>query len=238
MITQTLYLRLETALSNKRMIVATHMPMKDWSHSCSYQQNGFTFGATPIEMNLMQKDIFSRIIKWVIINQKMQIKTFSISNIYNTFANYTDGIHEITAEEYRSYNVGINIRMRFSEPKDTEAIFLLKNGGFHMFILRNSKNDLCLLSGGKRKKLREKRLENIYRALGVYGTSITNGMSQYRELMNAASSEVRRLGFSGRIHGCIIDVDYGHHLFINPLNGHIAAYYALDIEIRVFIRIL
>ena len=236
LITQTLYLRLETALSNKRMIVATHMPMKDWSHSCSYQPEWFYIWGHTHRNELDAERHFFADNQVGYHKSEMQIKTFSISNIYNTFENYTDGIHEITAEEYRSYNVGINIRMRFSEPKDTESIFLLKNGGFHMFILRNSKNDLCLLSGGKRKKLREKRLENIYRALGVYGTSITNGMSQYRELMNAASSEVRRLGFSGRIHGCIIDVDYGHHLFINPLNGHIAAYYALDIVNKGFYK--
>ena len=32
--------------------------------------------------------------------------------------------------------------------------------------------------------------------------------------------------FSGKVHGCIIDIDYFNHIYLNPYDGSIAAYYA------------
>ena len=34
---------------------------------------------------------------------------------------------------------------------------------------------------------------------------------------------------SGRIHGCIIDIDFYNHVYVNPVNMKVTGYYALDI---------
>lgn len=36
-------------------------------------------------------------------------------------------------------------------------------------------------------------------------------------------------GFSGRIHGCIIDLDYFNHIYLNPFDGKLVPYYATSI---------
>lgn len=35
-----------------------------------------------------------------------------------------------------------------------------------------------------------------------------------------------RFRFSGRVHGCIVDLDYNNHIYLNPYDGKIAPYYA------------
>ena len=36
--------------------------------------------------------------------------------------------------------------------------------------------------------------------------------------------------FDGRVHGCIVDLDFYNHLFLNPFDGTITPYYALSME--------
>lgn len=33
---------------------------------------------------------------------------------------------------------------------------------------------------------------------------------------------------SGRVHGCIVDIDYYNHIYLNPYDGTIVPYYAID----------
>ena len=39
----------------------------------------------------------------------------------------------------------------------------------------------------------------------------------------------KQIRLSGRIHGCIVDVDYFNHLYLNPYDGTLTAYYAKSI---------
>ena len=43
------------------------------------------------------------------------------------------------------------------------------------------------------------------------------------------ANKIKKIGGSGNIHGSIIDIDFFNHLFINPIDLKITAYYATDI---------
>lgn len=47
-----------------------------------------------------------------------------------------------------------------------------------------------------------------------------------RTVQNQISKELQDLGFSGLIHGCIIDIDYYHHIILNPMDGTMTYYYS------------
>ncbi|WP_051533686.1 hypothetical protein [Ligilactobacillus apodemi] len=39
-------------------------------------------------------------------------------------------------------------------------------------------------------------------------------------------ADLQRYSFSGKVHGCIVDLDYSRHIYLNPYDGSIAAYSA------------
>ena len=47
------------------------------------------------------------------------------------------------------------------------------------------------------------------------------------------SKQIRSLGGSGLIHGCIIDIDFYNHVYLNPYDGKITYYCADSINSRV-----
>lgn len=43
-------------------------------------------------------------------------------------------------------------------------------------------------------------------------------------------NDSRQYYFSGKVHGCIVDIDYYNHIYLNPYDGSIVPYYALSID--------
>lgn len=51
-------------------------------------------------------------------------------------------------------------------------------------------------------------------------------MTKYTSAQKEIAKLIKYIGGQGRIHGCIIDIDFYNHVFLNPLDGKITAYYA------------
>ncbi|MCI5610778.1 MAG: hypothetical protein MR392_05310, partial [Roseburia sp.] len=47
-----------------------------------------------------------------------------------------------------------------------------------------------------------------------------------RTVQNKLSKELRELGLKGTMHGCIVDINYDHHIMINPVVGTFEYYYS------------
>ena len=43
----------------------------------------------------------------------------------------------------------------------------------------------------------------------------------YRNALKTISKEIRAFGGNGNIHGCIIDIDFFNHIYVNPFDGKI-----------------
>ena len=53
-------------------------------------------------------------------------------------------------------------------------------------------------------------------------------LEPYNKYLEKISNEIKKIGGVGRYHGCIVDIDFYNHLFVEPKN--IIPYYAEDIK--------
>ena len=67
-----------------------------------------------------------------------------------------------------------------------------------------------------------KKLQNFEVVLSKY----LKVLAPFRNVQEQLSKELKILGLSGSIHGCIIDIDFYHHIMLNPLDGTMTYYYS------------
>lgn len=106
---------------------------------------------------------------------------------------------------------------------------MLKRSGFYMFVYYNASNKLVLLNGGNPKRLTH-NINYYYDNLAIYGLFLKTLMDKYISALYLVSSNIKKIGGSGKIHGCIVDIDYYNHVYINPLDGCVTPYYAIDMK--------
>lgn len=104
----------------------------------------------------------------------------------------------------------------------------------------NSKREsLYLLNGGSLCKLAKNGIDDLqfyYENMSLYVQNICKLLEKYTGVQNRLAMFIKNIGGSGKVHGCIIDVDrpqkeneYSYcHLFVNPLDGKVTPYYAND----------
>ena len=72
--------------------------------------------------------------------------------------------------------------------------------------------------------------------MGAYCEQIRKAFEPYHKAIDSLSRDVKTLGGTGFRHGCIVDIDGFNHLYLNPLDGKITPYFALDMEQKVVYR--
>ena len=55
-------------------------------------------------------------------------------------------------------------------------------------------------------------------------------MNSYMDRLLDVSKMIRAIGGDGSIHGCIVDIDYYNHIYINPVDGKVTPYFAYNME--------
>lgn len=148
---------------------------------------------------------------------------------------YKDGIYEISYSEYWAYyekNVDPYATMP-TKPAYIELIYMLKREEYLMFVAKGKQN-LYILQGGKFKNLDFYEMNYYYDNLKEYGDRIRNMFSKYWDTVDKIAGFVKELEIpspfakSGNIHGCIIDIDFYNHIYVNPYDGKITPYFAID----------
>lgn len=220
----------------KRVIVLTHTQMQNWSTK-QYNPNWvYINGHTHQNTSIRSRDgatVFSdNQIGYK--PQKIKLKSFRIKGVYDPFDQWSDGIYRITAEQYQDFNRGRGISM--GGFKREGEIYAIKRNNTYMFFLKRT--TLCVLEGGRIRKATHD-IEYYYDNLPIYCDIIKQRLRPYREALKKIAREVKLIGGDGRIHGCIVDVDFLHHIFLNPFDGSIIPYCATDMEKRtVFPNVL
>ncbi len=143
---------------------------------------------------------------------------------------YEDGIYDISVDDYWSYFRDKSDRDSFYRPKfsRTDHIKFLKNSGFLMFVSVSAKESTCILQGGFLRKL-DKPLEYYYNRMPEYGARVLALFSKYWEAIYKISDFVKGIApneISARVHGCIVDLDFFNHIYLNPLDGTVTPYSA------------
>lgn len=224
---RSVYDKLNRCAGDKQVVVLTHTPVHDWTREpCNPNWiyiNGHTHQNTLIRKQdgttvLSDNQVGYKPTKW-------KLNGFSVSGWYDPFQNMEDGIHEITSEMYRDFNLGRGIQSYGCNHPG--KIYALKRNGLYLFLLKSS--SLCLLMGGNRKRLDRYDVQYYYENMELYGKKVREAMLPYHQALEAVSKEIKSFGGLGTIHGCIVDISYFSHVYINPFDGTIAPYYAPDI---------
>lgn len=262
--TEHLYNKILATFYDKNVIVATHMPLYDWyqpawelheKYASQTAPNdsaglyeayhpGFAYVSGHTHRNFRYDDGGIQIYA---DNQfgynrrtperRPHLKSFDFNGIYDYFSDYEDGIHEISADEYKAFYQGKRIQMIFNRTVD--AIYMLKKHGYYCFLQSSNHGRLYLLNGGAYTRLDITDVNHYYDNMDRVISTIKSPLDKYTAFQKAMSKEVKKLGGNGFIHGCIIDIDDWNpidgqnHIFINPNDMTITAYWALDMVYKL-----
>ena len=105
-------------------------------------------------------------------------------------------------------------------------LYALKHAGVYMFVLESA-SGLCLLEGGRRHKL-DYGIDYYFDNLPEYVRKVRCAFAPYRKALSMISDEVSAIGGTGTVHGCIVDIDWFNHVYLNPFDGKVTPYFAMD----------
>lgn len=245
----TIHRKLMNSLGKNRVIVLTHMPQNDWDYEPCNPYWVYVNGHN-------HRNIFEANEERIIYadnqigyhTEKIGLKYFYLGSDYDIFINYPDGKYIISLDQYLDFNRGKRINTNVSNMDG--VLYMLKRKGVYIFLFLGKYSptsktaNIYLLDGGKKRKLNgksEKDIEYYYENIDNYVDNIYRLLDRYTGVQKLISQFIKSLGGSGKIHGCIIDVDmpvgfggYSYtHVFVNPIDGTITPYYAWDVSSRI-----
>ena len=230
---ESLYTKVRNYLPDREVIVATHMPLNDWSHDVEYH-GGYVYLSGHTHRNEFYDDGIKRVYadnQVGYYRKQIGVKSLYIEGKYDLFVDYIDGIYEITRSEYADFYRGKNIRMDFN--RDFEHLYMLKRNGYYCFIIQTSKGKLSILNGGSTKAIKNKTIESCYEDMLEIVETIKSPLDAFTSIQKQISNFVKSIGGNGRIHGAIIDIDDFNHIYVNPNDLKITSYFALSIVEKI-----
>lgn len=227
---ENVYLKICEALNTKEVVIATHCPMSDWTTSEHISRFRYVSGHT--HRNMFENNDLRHIFADNQIGYKKDnylLKYFLIDGTYDLFSEYEDGIHLITYEQYLEFNLGKNITLKLQDRE--KKIHMIKRSDYYMFVYYNKQSQLRMLNGGTGTILPLYHdIHYYYDNLITYGDNLKAIMQKYIALQCEVSQCIQKIGGTGAIHGCIVDIDYFNHVYVNPVDGKCTPYYAIDME--------
>jgi len=224
---EDIYEKVETALEKNRLIILTHTPKENWTNK-PYNSNWiYVNGHTHRNDYTCSKEKTVYADNQIgYYSNSIGLKHFCISCSYDIFGYYKDGIYKITREQYLDFNRGIGINITFN--RTHYIIYMLKNRGVYCFLAKR-KEKLYFLEGGNIRNLINDDIDYYFDNLSKYSDVIKKQLRGYNTLLKAISQAVKAIGGKGTIHGCIIDIDFYNHIYLNLHDGEITPYYATAI---------
>lgn len=222
-----LYEKVTKALKGRNLVVITHMPMKDWGGVEMHAKEGVVYINGHSHRNYFYDDGKKRIYADNQIGYRgrnLSLKTVAIDFNFDWFEDYKDGIYQITKEDYETFYRGVGESLTFN--REYEKLFMIKRENVYMFLMQTGKKSMLILNGGSIKKAGNHSLEYFYENLVKYSKSVSLFLSKFDSYQKQVSSELKKIGADGTIHGSIVDIDFYNHLYLNPLDGSITPYFA------------
>lgn len=224
---RAVYEKVLASAESLRVIVLTHTQMADWSDARYNPKWIYVSGHTHQNTFLLQCDgtaVFSD--NQVGYQPKpWRLNSFTIDvHKYDPFKDFPDGIHPITREQYVEFNRCQGIMMQ--SMKSPGNLYAIKHDGVYMFVIKSA-SSLCLLEGGSRHKL-NRDIDYYDSHLSRYIKKVRDAFAPYRRALSIISKEIRTIGGAGTVHGCIVDIDWFNHIYLNPFDGKVTPYFATD----------
>ncbi len=220
------YKRMLDIAKKEPIIILSHMPKEDWSGNGEYNSKWtYFYGHT-------HSNCFIRNEKETIIadnqigygkKKYLELKSICFSPQKDLFAEYEDGIYEIDRDTYYLFLRCMYISCQ--SHRDIQ-ITMLKKDGKYLFLTKGKSGKLQLLDGFQVKNLEIQDIDYYYENMSEYCDLLINATMPFLEYMYELSLKIRQVGGSGVIHGSIIDIDFFNHVYVNPIDGKIVAYFA------------
>lgn len=223
------YNRILPAISDKNTIIFTHTPKRDWCRDIE-PQKGLVYISGHTHKNEFYDDGDYRIYSDNQVgyrNENPRLKSLLMDSEYDCFSDYEDGIYEISNNQYNDFYRGKNILMNFS--REVNILYMLKKEGYYCFIHQSKAGSLSILNGGALKKLECKDVKYYFEHMDEVIAYIRKPFDKYMEILKSISGSVQKIGGDGTIHGCIVDIDFFNHVYVNPVDMKITGYWASDI---------
>ncbi len=155
---------------------------------------------------------------------------------YNPYYSLSDGLYKTTIEDYLQFYryIGENIgkgAVLYQRCKDGKAsLYVIKRNGFYSFFivtLHGNSKGISIVNGGTTKRITGSTdIHWICENFDVVLLKYIIMLMPLRQEQEQLSKELKELGFSGRIHGCIVDIDFYNHIMVNPIDGSLTFYYS------------
>lgn len=156
----------------------------------------------------------------------------------NPYYDLLDGLYQTTIDDYLNFYryIGESIgkgNILYQRCQDGKAnLYVLKRRGYYGFFIvafRGNARGISIVNGGKTKKLTKSiDLDWICENFDLVLSKYLQALIPLRNIQEQLSKELKELGLSGNIHGCIVDIDYYHHIMLNPYNNRVIYYYSSE----------
>lgn len=230
---EDLYYRLCPILNKKNTIILTHTPKKDWCKEEIPDKN-FVYVSGHTHRNDFHDDGEYRVYSDNQVgyhNDNPHLKSFLIDDDYDCFADYTDGIFEITSEQYNDFYRAKKIFMSFH--REVNMLYMLKKNGYYCFIHESKGGNLTILNGGAMESLWSQDVQYYYNNMDAMISTIEAPLNKFTAFQKHIANVVKEIGGRGTIHGCIVDIDFYNHIYVNPNDLSITGYWAENMVNKV-----
>lgn len=227
---RAVYDKVMSCASDKRVVVLTHTQIEDWTTDAPNKGWVYVNGHTH-QNGLVKTDDGVAVLYDNQVGykpKKWHLNQFSLERYYDPFEAWTDGIYQITPQQYMDFNAGRGIQMEYFRQQGD--IYALKQKGIYMFMLQHGLS-LYLLRGGQKLNVFH-GLEYYAANLEKYVEKIQMAFKPYRNALDKIATEVKRFGGSGYVHGSIVDIDFYNHIYLDPFDGYLMPYFAFDVTGR------
>lgn len=212
----------------KNIIVFSHTPKDCWSDNAMYD-SGVIYVNGHTHLNYFHDDGDERIYSDNQIGYKGKdvcTKYFLIDSSYDYFADYSDGIYEISRDDYINFNRAKQITLTFK--REYYKLYMLKKNDYYCFITETKNHSMSILNGGALKSIGKHNIQYYYDNMDGVISIINKPLVKYQNYQLLLAKEIKKIGGLGRIHGCIIDIDWENHIYVNPIDLKVTGYNALD----------
>lgn len=229
---ELLYEKMLRCAGDKQVIVLTHTPIENWTDKKPNPKWIYINGHTHKNSLVIKPDgttvlsdnqIGYHPIRW-------KLNSFTIAGWYDPFKDWRNGKYKISKDDYIDFNRGRGIMIEGC--KYSGDIYVLKKDSLYMFVMQTP-TSLCLLKGGALKRLTRNDIHYYYVHMDRYSRKVMEAVAPYQKALQVISDEVCQFGGQGRIHGCIVDIDFCNHIYVNPFDGKITPYFATDTQSRI-----
>jgi len=223
------------ARENKSLlIVLTHNPLLDWNRDQQPDCGCVYFNGHSHRNNLYHNDDMNI---HIFANNQLGYKKhkvlFKRAYIYkriNPFSAFDDGYHEINSLDYLRFydymqeNINGNGFVDRQIKNNNAKFYMIKHSEYYGFFLISSKGSY-ICAGGRIKKIDNiKNIEQINMNFTNMVSRYLKALYPYRNVQEQIAKAVKSFGGDGKIHGCIIDIDFYNHIMLNPNDGTMTYY--------------